>query len=301
VPDAVRRRRARLALAVVLLLAVTIGAVGWWLGSGRYTDIPALVGQPKDTAIGLLQEAGLDPVVDPGQYSESVPVDQVLSASPQGGRAVRGSDVHIVVSEGAERFVVPADLVGRKRDDVLAKLQADLPQLGFSVAEVYDDKSGPGIVTAFDPPAGTKLKRGDTVTVSVSKGHAPVAVPNVVGQSPDAATGTLGQLGFQVARAEGRTTAVAAGQVMTVTPGPGDGKQPYGSSVTITVSVGVPQVTVPDVTGQPKDAAVAALQAAGLQADVSTFVAGNRVYQQNPKQGTVVDQGSTVSILVSIG
>jgi serine/threonine-protein kinase len=301
VPDAVRRRRARLAVAVVLLLAVTIGAVGWWLGSGRYTDVPSLVGQPKDTAIGLLQEAGLDPVLDPAQFSEKVPEDQVLSASPQGGRAVRGSDVHIVVSEGPERFVVPPSLVGGKREDVVAQLQATLPQLAFSIAEVYDDKSGAGIVTGFDPPAGTQLKRGDTVTVSVSRGRAPVAVPNVVGQGPDAATQTLQQLGFTVTRAEGRTAAVDAGQVMTVTPGPGDGKQPYGSPVTITVSVGVPQVTVPDVRNQSRDAAVAALQAAGLKANVSTFVAGNRVYQQNPKPGTVVDQGSAVSVLVSIG
>ena len=61
VPDHVRKRRTRLVLAIVLLLAITIGAVGWWLGSGRWTAVPELVGQKKDTAIGLLQEAGLDP------------------------------------------------------------------------------------------------------------------------------------------------------------------------------------------------------------------------------------------------
>jgi serine/threonine-protein kinase len=301
VPDHIRRRRARLAVAVVLLLAVTIGAVGWWLGSGRYTDIPALVGQPKDTAVERLRDAGLDPVVDQAQFSESVPTDQVITASPQVGRLVRGSDVHIVVSRGPERFVVDPALVGGKREDVLAKLQADLPQLAFSVVEVYDDRAAAGTVTAFDPPAGTQLKRGGTVKVSVSKGHAPVTVPNVVGQSPDAATATLQQLGFQVARAEGRSAAVAPGQVMAVSPGPADGKQDYGKTVTITVSVGVPQVTVPDVTDQGKDAAVAALQAAGLKVEVQTFIAGNRVYRQNPAGGTVVDQGSTVTVLVSVG
>ena len=30
----IRRRRARFAIAIILLLAITIGAVGWWLGSG---------------------------------------------------------------------------------------------------------------------------------------------------------------------------------------------------------------------------------------------------------------------------
>ena len=41
VPPHIRRRRARFALAIVLLLAITIGAIGWWLGSGRWTEVPS--------------------------------------------------------------------------------------------------------------------------------------------------------------------------------------------------------------------------------------------------------------------
>ena len=61
VPQHIRRRRARFAVAIILLLAVTIGAIGWWLGSGRWTTVPSLTGKQENTAIGLLQEAGLDP------------------------------------------------------------------------------------------------------------------------------------------------------------------------------------------------------------------------------------------------
>ena len=43
-----------------MLLAITIGAVGWWLGSGRWTEIPDLLGEEQGAAIDLLQEAGLD-------------------------------------------------------------------------------------------------------------------------------------------------------------------------------------------------------------------------------------------------
>src|SRR4051812_7870020 len=49
VPPHIRRRRARFAVTLVLLLAVTIGAVGWWLGSGRWVDVPDLLGKDKDT------------------------------------------------------------------------------------------------------------------------------------------------------------------------------------------------------------------------------------------------------------
>jgi serine/threonine-protein kinase len=88
---------------------------------------------------------------------------------------------------------------------------------------------------------------------------------------------------------------------MAVTPGPGDEAQPYGSTVTITVSIGVPQVTVPDVRNKSEQEATAALTAAGLVADPETFIAGDTVFQQSPRAGEVVDQGSTVRILISFG
>src|SRR3954463_1381270 len=72
VPPHIRRRRARFAITLILLLAITIGAIGWWLGSGRWTDVPDLNGKDKDTAIGMLQEAGLDPAFGDEQFSETL-------------------------------------------------------------------------------------------------------------------------------------------------------------------------------------------------------------------------------------
>ena len=68
--------------------------------------------------------------------------------------------------------------------------------------------------------------------------------------------------------------------------------------MTITVSVGVPQVTVPDVTGKKEDEATAALEAVGLKVDATKFF-GNKVRQQQPAAGEIVEQGSTVKILVT--
>ncbi|MCW2698078.1 MAG: spk, partial [Modestobacter sp.] len=299
VPPHIRRRRARLGVALVLLLAITIGAVGWWLGEGRFTDVPTLVGQPEKTAVGLVQEAGLSPVFADEQFSENVPEGTVIAADPTQGRLVRGSDVELVVSKGPERFSVAAELVGKPLDAVQAALAEQptplVPASGFS------DTVPAGSVISFDPPAGTDLKRDQSVTVVVSSGRAPVEVPDVVGQSPAAAETNLEERGFTVKREEGRSADVATGQVMRVTPGPGDGAKPYGSTVTITVSVGLPQVTVPDVKDKSQDEAVAALTAVGLKADAETFIAGDRVFQQSPKAGDVVDQGSTVRILISFG
>jgi beta-lactam-binding protein with PASTA domain len=299
VPPHIRRRRFRLGMTILLLLAITAGAIGWWLGSGRWTDVPALVGQSQESAIGRLQEAGLDPAFGDQQFSEDVPEGTVISADPSGGRLIRGTDVELVVSKGAERFPLDGSLVGKPLEDVRTAL-GDLP-ITLATSQDFDQTVPKGSVIRFDPAPGTQLKRGDTVTAVVSEGRAPVKVPDVVGQDPGAATTNLKELGFTVERAEGRSPDVAKGAVMAVDPSPSAGAQPYGSTVTITVSVGVPQVEVPDLKGMSKDEAIAALQAVGLKADTVTFVAGDKVFNQSPKKGDVVDLGTTVRILLSFG
>ncbi|MFD2092199.1 Stk1 family PASTA domain-containing Ser/Thr kinase [Blastococcus deserti] len=300
VPQHIRRRRARFAIAVVLLLVVTIGAIGWWLGSGRWTQVPELVGQDQAAAIDLLQEAGLDPDCCEKVWSEEFPAGAVMSTEPAGGgEAIRGTDIRLVVSQGPERFTVPADLVHQPVDDVVTFLQEQRSALQVATAEEYDDDVAKGLVVRFDPPAGTELKRDQVVTVVVSRGHAPVDVPDVTGQSPEQAKVNLEALGFTVKRGEdGRSAAVDKGEVMAVSPGPDDGPAPFGSEVTVTVSAGVPLVIVPDVTGMKEDEATAALQAAGLTVDATKFF-GNKVRQQQPAAGESVEQGTSVKILVA--
>jgi eukaryotic-like serine/threonine-protein kinase len=299
VPQHIRRRRARLAMALVALLTVTIAAVGWWLGEGRWTTVPELIGKEQNVAIDLLQEAGLDPDCCEKVWSEEFPAGAIMATEPKGGgEAIRGTDIRLVVSQGPERFTVPTDLAGRPYDDVVAQLQDTVP-VQVTRAEEYDSDVDKGLVVRFDPPAGTALKRDQVVTVFVSLGHAPVDVPDVTGQSPEQAQANLEALGFTVKRGEdGRSAAVDKGEVMGVSPAPGDGPAPYGSEVTITVSAGVPLVVVPSVVGMNEEEAKAALQAAGLTVDSTKFF-GNKVRQQQPAAGESVEQGATVKILVA--
>jgi len=204
------------------------------------------------------------------------------------------------VSKGPERFEVPADLVGQTEDQAVARLQG-LP-IQVTTTREYDNDVEAGLVTGFDLPAGTPLKRDQVVTVIVSQGHEPVSIPDVIGSTPEAATSTLEELGFTVTRADdGRSRDVAPGQVMAVSPDPAAGPVTYGSAMTIQVSAGVPRVEVPDVRGKNADEATRILQDLHLQVKVSTFIAGDRVYQQNPRPGEVVDEGTTVQLAVSFG
>lgn len=298
VPQHIRRRRARFAITIVLLLAVTIGAIGWWLGSGRWTDVPEVVGQGQQQAIGFLQEADLDPVLADEQFSEDVPAGVVISADPDAGQsAVRGSDVQLVVSKGPERFAVDAGLLGQPADQVQAAIEGLGGDLVVATADTRSDSVAAGGVVAIEPAPGAELRRGDTVTLTVAVGPATADVPDLVGMDPDDARAALEDLDFEVETSTGRSNEVSAGQVMAVSPG---GNQPYGATVTLQVSEGPVQVTVPNVVGQSKDAATAALQAAGLTVDVTQFF-GDTVLRQTPGAGSVVDPGTSVTILVTFG
>ncbi len=297
VPARIRRRRARLAVALVLLTAITIGAVGWWLGSGRWTTVPQLAGTEQAAAIDLLQEAGLTPDCCEEQFSEDVPEGVVIAAEPDGGEAIRGSDVRLVVSKGPERFEAEPTLVGLPLEEVRTELQ-DVPVVTREVQD-YDNDVPVGHVTGFEPKAGTELKRGQELVIYVSRGHEPVTVPAVVGLSPEEATANLSALGFTVERTEGRTADVDPGEVMAVTPATG-AQAPYQSTVTLQVSVGLPQVQVPDVVGRSQPEATALLEQAGLKVQVSQFF-GDRVFRQSPAAGQTVDIGTPVTILVTFG
>lgn len=300
VPQHIRRRRARFAVALVVLLAITIGAIGWWLGSGRWTDVPTLVGKSREAAVDLLQESGLDPRPVVEAWSETAPAGTVISTDPVAGReAIRGTDVQVVVSKGAERFVVAAELLRRPADEVEAELQETVP-VQITRTEVFDDEVPAGLVTAFDPPAGTQLTRDQVVTMLVSKGHAPVGVPDVTGQTPEQAEANLEALGFSVRRIDdGRSAAVDPGEVMAVAPAPGQ-EVPYQSRIDIQVSAGVPLVEVPDVVGMSEAEATAALEALGLQVESTRFF-GDRVFRQSVSPGETVEQGTTITILLTFG
>ncbi len=85
---------------------------------------------------------------------------------------------------------------------------------------------------------------------------------------------------------------------MALAPAPAAGPVPYGSKVDIQVSVGLPQVKVPDVTGKKTQDAKKILETAGLKVEATDWF-GDKVLRQNPKAGTVVDQGTSVKILSS--
>src|SRR4051794_18013550 len=131
----------------------------------------------------------------------------------------------------------------------------------------------------------------------------PVAVPYVQLLPEDLARQKIEAVGLKVRVQHRPSPTTPRGTVIEQSPQPGD-RIAKDSTVTIWVSTGKPQATVPDVKGHPLTDAIAQLASAGLKPNIvyifSTAVE-NTVIGQFPAAGDRVLRGSTVRINVSRG
>jgi len=131
----------------------------------------------------------------------------------------------------------------------------------------------------------------------------PVTVPDVEGIIESLAVAQIEAEGLQAnVRREARSD-TPIGIVAEQDPEPPN-RIEKGNFVTIVVSTGKPKVRVPGVVGRRRDDAVVALRDAGLTprvVEINSEKPANTVTAQAPKAGTVLVEGSTVRINVSIG
>ena len=114
------------------------------------------------------------------------------------------------------------------------------------------------------PPQASEANEGDTVILRVSVGPGLATVPDVTGDEEAAATAALQRADFEVDSREEASNDVDEGVVIRQSP-TGGSQANVGSSVTIVVSSGPQNVSVPDVRNRSLTSAEATLNGAGLE------------------------------------
>ncbi|HEV8572471.1 MAG TPA: Stk1 family PASTA domain-containing Ser/Thr kinase [Actinomycetota bacterium] len=161
----------------------------------QLVEIPSVRGKPEQQARKELRGLGLVVNVD-RQYHDKVPQGDVIDQNPSAGTTIEvGKTVKLVVSRGKPPVEVP-DLVGRTEQEAGALVTG--AGLALRVTEEFSDTVPRGRVISQDPKKGTVVRKGDTVTIVVSKGPRTFPMPDVVGMSKDAATAKLQGLGLRV-------------------------------------------------------------------------------------------------------
>jgi beta-lactam-binding protein with PASTA domain/tRNA A-37 threonylcarbamoyl transferase component Bud32 len=277
----------------------------------RYPDadafIAALQAARDGTATAVLAPVAPPPPLDPPSEAYVYPEEPLAPREPRdSGRwwlwllavLVAGLGLAaVLLLPGTQKVGVPT-VVGADQANAEAKLR----QEGFRVDTVQKTAEQPaGQVIGQDPTGGTKAKKGSTVTLTVSAGPQQVSVPQVVGLTVSSARGRLQKAGLDASEREENSDSVAQGRVISVSPTEGQ-KVDKGSSVTLVVSSGKPQVEVPDVVGKSFDEAQSTLQAAGFKVtrvDKESEKSAGTVLSQNPKSGGRIDSGSTIALTVA--
>jgi len=205
------------------------------------------------------------------------------------------------MGKSTEKVQVP-DVTSLSQTDATNKLQ----EAGFkiSVKNVANDTVPVDQVFEQSPKGGVDADKGSTVQITVSSGIGDVTVPSVVDLTEAAAESLLksNNLIAQVQTASSDT--VAEGKVISQSPA-ANAKVAKNSVVTITVSSGPGDVSVPDVINQPEGVASNRLGQAGFSVNIvrqsSATVTSGNVISTNPAAGTKAAKGSQVTMVVSSG
>ncbi len=159
-----------------------------------------------------------------------------------------------------------------------------------------------GLVIGTTPPRGTIVKKGSRVSVFVSSGPGILALPNVNGKKSAEAVSILRKAGFQPTTQSQSSDTVGKGLVISTNPAALTEVQ-VGGPVTVFVSSGPQEATVPEVTNESQANATATLAAAGLKVtvvkrEVAQPSAGT-VISQSPGAGSRLKVGGQVTIVVA--
>jgi beta-lactam-binding protein with PASTA domain len=164
----------------------------------------------------------------------------------------------------------------------------------------YDPSVPKDKVAEVQPQAGTKVDKGTLLTLILSKGKQPVAIPDLKGDPLEQAKQALRQAGLtpgnEVKQGSGT---IPAGSVIATRPDAGARQDP-SNPVTLLVSSGM---QMPNLAGMPLDQAAQTLAKMGLNAQwqgqgPADGQQPNTVIGQNPPAGTPVTAGQAIQVIV---
>ena len=199
--------------------------------------VPNVEGLLTSEAASLLRQAGLD--LELQTVSSSEPEGTVVSQNPGPDEEVAPRTIVLLEVAGpsapppAPVTIEVPRLVGLRAAEARSRLQ----ELGLRFTQRPVESTQPkGTVVRQSPGAGTELRKGQAVLLTVSTGPARVFIPDVVGLDEESARQELEAAGFDVQVVDEPTEAVDEdGIVLDQTPA-GGSSGPEGSVVTITVS-----------------------------------------------------------------
>lgn len=207
-------------VAVALISAIT--TIRLTIHAHQET-MPNLVHLPLNTAERIASGLGLEIKVEDRLFSEKYPANQIVSQVPLSGARVKvGQHVHVLVSLGPPRVVVP-NLMGAS----IRAAQITAVQRGLTVGDVaalHFTGVAEDEIVAQEPLPSTAQVHSPVVNFLISLGSPPSAYvcPSFIGMSLGQARRIIESSGFQIGHVSGIPAASARSEaILTQSPPPG--------------------------------------------------------------------------------
>ncbi|MEW1772937.1 Stk1 family PASTA domain-containing Ser/Thr kinase [Streptomyces sp. NPDC086777] len=310
-PDRRRQQKKNNTSTILLVVAgilVLVGSIliGKWVVSGGGSDkpfaAPNFVGQTYADAQKMADNSGLKLGTPTRKTCNNAPKGSVCSQDPTAGSDVnKGDTVNLVVSTGAPKVVVPS-VVGQNIDDAKTTLTGDKYKFVVKTKQRVSGED-PDTVLEQNPPLGAEVEKGTTITLTVAKAEEKSTVPDVTGQTCDAAKAQMTANNLTGNCTEVPTTDPNQVDKVISTDPQANTQVKKNSTVNIQIGKAQQQSAVPSVLGQTVKQARQTLQAAGFtniqfNGDSSDNAL---VTNQNPPANTQVnDPGSTQITLTTV-
>ena len=188
------------AVAVLAIAGIIgLGAVlGWFGGGSDEITVPNFVGKTFEEAQTLAEESGLEIAKGEDVYSPDQEEGCITSQTPAADSVVsEGKLITVYVSKGKKDGVVPK-IVGMDYKEAETYLATFGFELG--IVKIEENTLPENQIISQSIEEGTTASKGTKIDVTVSdgKGKEMIEMPDLIGKTPDEASGILESLGLKV-------------------------------------------------------------------------------------------------------
>ena len=216
--------------------------------------------------------------------------------------------VWLFAPRGPVIVTIPS-VAGQTVDQAGQALRAEGLVVSETLDQRYDDDIPAGLVVGTDPEAGAEVEQESTVTLVISQGVEPTALPPMIGLSLEEAETRLTEARLVLGQTSEEFSATTpSGSILEVSNESGVAIAPgteleADTVINLVVSAGA----LPTVEGLTVEEAEAALEASGLtgvvggDGEFSETIPEGRVIRYETPAGATITPGDTLTLTISRG
>jgi len=273
--------------------------------SNNMVSVPTLENITVENAKEILALFGLNLIVKDKIYNSEIPEGFIIEQIPEPGKDVpASSDIEVITSRGQEiTYILTPNLVGLSLEEATQALE-DYELARGDISREYSSSFKENLITGQQPEFNERIKPGESVDLTVSKGEETIIIPNIIDKDFIEASNYLESIGFTVisSKAPLTDTVNEPGIVIEAIPSTGS-RVLINSVVKLVITTNEPLVAVPDLAQFSLEQAENKLDSDNINYEISYIntdysVQEGTVLGQNPEAGTYIPPSSSIILFV---